>query len=69
LRVILCNTDEDPEKEAMYLRQEEVWVTGAAFAPTRETASRISPTSRNFPTALIDRGAEAAAPTPTPWCL
>jgi LacI family transcriptional regulator, fructose operon transcriptional repressor len=68
LRVILCNTDEDPEKEAMYPRpMEEERVTGAIFAPTRETASRISPTSRNFPTALIDRGAEAAAPTP--WCL
>ena len=60
--MILCNIDEDREKEAMYLRlMEEERVTGAIFAPTRETASRISPTSRNFPTVLIDRGAEGGS--------
>ncbi len=59
LRVILCNTDEDPDKEALYLKlMEEERVTGAIFAPTRETASKMSATSRNFPTVLIDRAVE-----------
>lgn len=39
MRVILCNTDEDPAREAMYLRlMEEERVTGVIFAPTRTTA-------------------------------
>ena len=41
LRVILCNTDENPEKEEMYLRlMEEERVLGAICAPTRRTAGR-----------------------------
>jgi LacI family fructose operon transcriptional repressor len=56
LRVILCNTDEDPEKEAMYLRlMEEERVTGVIFAPTRRTIERMAETSLPFPTVLIDR--------------
>ena len=43
LRVILCNTDENPEKEAMYLNlMEEERVTGVIFAPTRVTVERFA---------------------------
>ncbi|HXP97812.1 MAG TPA: LacI family DNA-binding transcriptional regulator [Telmatospirillum sp.] len=59
LRVILCNTDEDPEKEAMYLRlMEEERVTGVIFAPTRQTVEHMAETPRNFPTVLIDRACQ-----------
>ena len=41
LRVILCNTDENPEKEEMYLRlMEEERVLGAICAPTRARPGR-----------------------------
>ncbi|PKU25067.1 LacI family DNA-binding transcriptional regulator [Telmatospirillum siberiense] len=56
LRVILCNTDENPEKEALYLRlMEEERVTGVIFAPTRQTVDRMTETPQSFPTVLIDR--------------
>ena len=56
LRVILCNTDEDPEKEALYLRlMEEERVTGVIFAPTRRTVDQVVAAERSFPTVLIDR--------------
>ncbi|MTJ84443.1 MAG: LacI family DNA-binding transcriptional regulator [Telmatospirillum sp.] len=59
LRVILCNTDENPEKEAMYLRlMEEERVTGVIFAPTRRTVEQMAETSRSFPTVLIDRACQ-----------
>jgi LacI family fructose operon transcriptional repressor len=58
LRVILCNTDENPEKEALYLQlMEEERVTGVIFAPTRATADKIATTAPNFPMVLIDRAA------------
>lgn len=56
LRVILCNTDENPEKEALYLNlMEEERVTGVIFAPTRQTAEAPSPHKRPYPMVLIDR--------------
>jgi LacI family transcriptional regulator, fructose operon transcriptional repressor len=56
LRVILCNTDENPEKEALYLKlMEEERVTGVIFAPTRATADRFAKQRVNFPIVLIDR--------------
>ncbi|MFD2250402.1 LacI family fructose operon transcriptional repressor [Pseudochelatococcus lubricantis] len=58
LRVILCNTDENPEKEAMYLRlMEEERVTGVIFAPTRHTAPKVAVSRHAFPVVLIDRSA------------
>jgi LacI family fructose operon transcriptional repressor len=58
LRVILCNTDENPEKEAMYLQlMEQERVTGVIFAPTRVTAERLAGRAQNFPIVLIDRAA------------
>ena len=60
LRVILCNTDENPEKEALYLKlMEEERVTGVIFAPTRATADRLAKQRANFPIVLIDRATAA----------
>jgi len=57
MRVILCNTDENPQKEAMYLRlMQEERVTGVIFAPTRATAQKLDPQQLGFPV-LIDRSA------------
>lgn len=56
LRVILCNTDENPEREALYLTlMEEERVTGVIFAPTRRTAESIGVAPRPYPMVLIDR--------------
>jgi len=58
LRVILCNTGENPEKEALYLQlMEEERVTGVIFAPTRATAERLAKHPLSFPIVLIDRAA------------
>ncbi|KAA1056749.1 LacI family DNA-binding transcriptional regulator [Azospirillum argentinense] len=60
MRVILCNTDENPEREAMYLRlMQEERVTGLIFAPTRATLAQLDRTDLDFPVVLIDRSAPA----------
>jgi len=56
MRVILCNTDENLDKEALYLRlMQEERVTGVIFAPTRETADTLDVAELGFPVVLIDR--------------
>ena len=56
MRVILCNTDEDPAREAMYLRlMEEERVTGVIFAPTVATTAGLGEREFDFPVVLIDR--------------
>lgn len=56
LRVILCNTDEDPDKEDIYLKlMEDERATGIILAPTRMTADRKMVPVRNTPAVLIDR--------------
>ncbi|MDG6095438.1 LacI family transcriptional regulator [Acetobacter sp. AN02] len=58
LRVILCNTDEDPAREAMYLRlMQEERVTGVILAPVRHTSSKTSDIHTGFPIVCIDRTA------------
>ena len=58
LRVILCNTDENPEREALYLKlMEDERVTGVIFSPTRATVERLADHPVNFPIVLIDRAA------------
>jgi len=58
LRVILCNTDENPEREALYLKlMEEERVTGVIFAPTRMTVEKLGGQEKKFPIVLIDRAA------------
>jgi LacI family transcriptional regulator, fructose operon transcriptional repressor len=54
--LFLCNTDENPEKEAIYLnlmRDENVaWVI---FSPTRQTAVQFTSFNLSFPTVVVDR--------------
>lgn len=60
LRVILCNSDEDPDKEAMYLRlMEEERVTGVILSPTRGIAEAQRPVDPGYPVVLIDRAGPA----------
>lgn len=58
LRVILCNTDEDPAKEAMYLQlMQEERVAGVILAPTRQGLEQAARSRPDFPMVLIDRTA------------
>jgi LacI family fructose operon transcriptional repressor len=61
--VLICNADEDPEKEAHYLRlMEEEKVAGILLSPTRASAKSLDPAmypplvlfDRKFPKALFD---------------
>lgn len=61
--MLICNTDEDPEKEAHYLRLlEEEKVAGILLSPTRASAKSLDPAllppivlfDRKFPKALLD---------------
>jgi LacI family transcriptional regulator, fructose operon transcriptional repressor len=64
-RVILCNADEDPEKEAFYLelmRNENV--SGVILSPTLPLLSHFKAADYGFPIVLVDRcerGTEADA--------
>ncbi|MBS1210684.1 MAG: periplasmic binding s and sugar binding domain of LacI family protein [Proteobacteria bacterium] len=56
LRVLLCNTDEDPEKENFYLdmmRDENV--AGVILSPTLALLSRYRAADYAFPVVLVDR--------------
>jgi LacI family fructose operon transcriptional repressor len=54
--VFLCNTDEDPEKEAIYLDlQRDEHVAGVIFSPTRQTLASFNAARFNFPLVIIDR--------------
>jgi len=56
MRVILCNTDEDPEKEALYLdlmRDENV--SGVILSPSLPTLARFRLSDYLFPVVLVDR--------------
>lgn len=56
MRVILCNTDENPDREALYLRlMQEERITGMIYAPTRTMASRLARVGFDFPVVLVDR--------------
>jgi LacI family fructose operon transcriptional repressor len=56
MRVILCNTDEDPKREDLYLGlMQEERVSGLIFAPTRATIERLGDYDFDFPVVLIDR--------------
>lgn len=58
LRVTLCNTDEDPEREALYLQlMHEERISGLIFAPTRTTVGRLERLALDYPTVLVDRAA------------
>lgn len=56
MRVILCNADEDPMKEALYLdlmRDENV--SGVILSPTLPLLARFNPGDYPFPIVLVDR--------------
>ncbi|ABC22773.1 LacI family transcription regulator [Rhodospirillum rubrum F11] len=56
LRVILCNTGEDAEREAMYLRlMQEERVSGVIFAPTLAYLDHPPQSPLDFPVVLVDR--------------
>lgn len=56
MRVVLCNIDENPAREAMYLRlMQEERITGLIYAPTRLTSDRLDRMEFDFPVVLVDR--------------
>lgn len=56
MRVVLCNTDENPAREAMYLRlMQEERITGVIYAPTRKMAETLASMDLDFPVVLVDR--------------
>ena len=56
MRVILCNSDEDPKKEALYLGlMEDENVCGVIFSPTLSTARKFDASAYPFPFVMIDR--------------
>lgn len=56
MRVILCNADEDPEKEALYLDlMQDENVSGVILSPTLPTLARFRLKDYPFPVVLVDR--------------
>ena len=54
--VLLCNTDENPEKEAIYLNlMKDTSVAGAIMSPTRQTIASFADTRLPFPIVTVDR--------------
>ncbi len=54
--VVLCNTDENPEKEAIYLNlMRDTAVAGAIMSPTRQTIASFTDSNFPFPIVIIDR--------------
>jgi len=54
--VLLCNTDENPEKEDLYLNVlHDENVAGIIFSPTHQFRARLSNFSSNIPFVIIDR--------------
>ncbi len=54
--VLLCNADESPEKETLYLNlMQDENVAGVIFSPTRQTIANFKNLHLEFPIVLIDR--------------
>lgn len=54
--VLLCNTDENPEKEKIYLNlMQDENVAGLIFSPTRQTVAKFSAAQLDFPVVIVDR--------------
>src|SRR6266705_7055970 len=54
--IFLCNTDENSEKEAIYLNlMRDESVAGVIFSPTRQTAAQFTAFNLSFPTVILDR--------------
>src|SRR5258706_1263394 len=54
--VLLCNRDEDPEKDAIYLNlMRDTSVAGAIMSPTRQTIANFADSKLPFPIVIVDR--------------
>jgi LacI family transcriptional regulator, fructose operon transcriptional repressor len=54
--VLLCNTDENPEKEAIYLNlMRDTSVAGAIMSPTRQTIASFTDSNLPYHIVVIDR--------------
>ena len=54
--VLLCNTDENPEKEAIYLNlMRDTSVAGAIMSPTRQAIASFADAELPFPIVIVDR--------------
>jgi LacI family fructose operon transcriptional repressor len=54
--VLLCNTDENPEKEAIYLNlMRDTAVAGAIMSPTRKTVANFAESNLPLPIVVVDR--------------
>src|SRR5215469_13516638 len=54
--LVLCNTDENPEKETIYLNlMHDENVAGVIFSPTRQTAVNFRASKITLPTIVVDR--------------
>lgn len=56
MRVILCNADEDPAKEALYLElMQDENVSGVILSPSLPTLAQFRMSDYPFPVVLVDR--------------
>ncbi|MEW6285441.1 MAG: LacI family DNA-binding transcriptional regulator [Chloroflexota bacterium] len=59
--VLLCNTDEDPAREELYLNiLHDESVAGIIFSPTQQFSARLSTFKSDIPFVIIDRAVNAA---------
>ena len=59
--LMLCNTDENPEKEAIYLHlMHDQNVAGVIFSPTLHMATNFTVAQITFPTVVVDRAIKDA---------
>jgi LacI family transcriptional regulator, fructose operon transcriptional repressor len=57
--VLLCNTDENPEKEELYLNVlHDENVAGIIFSPTQKFGARLAAFESNIPFVIIDRAVD-----------
>ena len=57
--VIFCNTDENPDKEALYLHlMRDQNVAGVIFSPTRQASADLNAFNIDFPIVVVDRSIE-----------
>lgn len=58
--VLMCNTDENPEKEELYLNvMHDENVAGIIFSPTQQFSARLSSFKSKIPFVIIDRAVSA----------
>jgi len=59
--VLMCNTDENPEKEELYLNLlHDENVAGIIFSPTQQFSARMSTFNSNIPFVIIDRAVKSS---------